>query len=562
MNRLPRWLKIVGLVFGALILLALIIPFFIPVEKFRGPLISSLEEATGHKVGIGKISLHLIPTLGFSVEDVHILNPEGFPAGDVIAADALRGSLAWGPLLGGNVQVTSLELAHPRAVLLTNERGATNYEFKSKKSEKAPSSKSSATSAEVDSIELSKIEISAGSVSAGAREAKTSFHLAGLTLQLRNLHFDSSLVRRMEAESDLSGVKMDVAGINGTIEMRSGKVTVGGGRASGEFIASLGKAGEVKGKFDVPDLEKPGANFAASSPELDVDRLLAAGGSPSSGPSARSEAATGPSALLAQGTVTAEKLRWAPYEGTNARAEVRLYSDKLEASPITMNLYGGTVSASFTQNSRTVPAHLGANLDIRQVDVGKVLAAQPGFHGNVSGPGNLKLQVGGPSGPEMLQKMTGSGGFDLNNIEIRGSEGVKALGALAAVSKILGGGGGSSGDLAVASVKGDLGIGGGRIASKLIHADTSLGQIDLRGSLGFDQTLAYEGKLTLGGASASQSQAQSQTQTQQGGLAGVLGGLLKQNAPAISQVAGHLAIPFTIHGTLNHPEVLPGGSFR
>ena len=69
MKRLPRWLWIVGSLLIVLILLALIVPYFLDVDRYRSTIAAQIQEATGRKVTLGKLNAHLLPTVGFTIED-------------------------------------------------------------------------------------------------------------------------------------------------------------------------------------------------------------------------------------------------------------------------------------------------------------------------------------------------------------------------------------------------------------------------------------------------------------------------------------------------------------
>ena len=87
-------------------------------------------------------------------------------------------------------------------------------------------------------------------------------------------------------------------------------------------------------------------------------------------------------------------------------------------------------------------------------------------------------------------------------------------------------------------------IGGGRIESNRIHVDSPSGTVDLKGSMGFDQTLAYDGQANLAKSASGQA---SPTDA----LFGIIGAATKRNVSGLS-------IPFSIRGTFSQPKVGPG----
>src|SRR5260221_1194708 len=112
-RRFPLWAKILIGVVVFLLLVALALPYFLNVDRYRDTIASAIEKQTGRHVTLGKIRAKFLPGVGFVVEDLHIGSPQGFPAGDLIAAEAIRSNLALGPLLPGTIHLNSFELVRP-----------------------------------------------------------------------------------------------------------------------------------------------------------------------------------------------------------------------------------------------------------------------------------------------------------------------------------------------------------------------------------------------------------------------------------------------------------------
>src|ERR1700737_3795460 len=130
-RRFPVWAKIVLGLLALLVILALAVPYFLNVDRSRDQIASAIEAQTGRHVTLGKIRAKFLPGVGFVVEDLHIGSPQGFPAGALVAAEAIRGSLALGPLLHGTVHINSLDLVRPKLTLVTDSNGKNNYTFTS-----------------------------------------------------------------------------------------------------------------------------------------------------------------------------------------------------------------------------------------------------------------------------------------------------------------------------------------------------------------------------------------------------------------------------------------------
>lgn len=545
MKRLPRWLKISLLVVAVIVALALVAPYFLDADRYRGIIVSTLEKETGRRVSISKVQARLVPSVGFVIENFSIGNPPGFAEGNLLAVDAIRGSLAWGPLFRRQFELSAIELVHPRLTLLEDDRGRNNYTFEDKKKPAQAPGGLTFRVADIDSIELSDVEVSLGRVTGRKNTIVASLRAWNINAELGNVALDASRVKQWEADADLGGVLVEVPGLKGPIEVRSGDFRLREGKVESKFAASLGKAADVKGTVKVANVEKAVAVFTLSTPLLDIDQLGAAGAQTAPSAPARPQK----SELVAQGRVTADRVRYAPYEATQGSVELRIFTDRVEAWPVSMGLYGGALQVSAQVDRRQSPERFSANIQANSVQVGKMLAASPGAREKITGTGEMKLQVFGSLGPKLLNSLTGSGNFAVRNGKLPGFSMSGALEKLAKVQQVLtfgAGSGGFSADTPFNSITGDLQIGGGRVASDRIHLDSPNGTVDLRGSFGFDQTLDYDGQAVLmrsatgGGAN-----------NPVGAITGVLGGVMKQTV-------GRISVPFGVRGTFENPKIMPG----
>jgi hypothetical protein len=100
---------------------------------------------------------------------------------------------------------------------------------------------------------------------------------------------------------------------------------------------------------------------------------------------------------------------------------------------------------------------------------------------------------------------------------------------------------GVGGDTPFTVLEGDITIADQRVSSKQIHLDSSAGIVDLRGSLGLDSTLDYQGTVTVNPVSALGTSK----------VGGVVGGL-------IGNRVGKISVPLAIGGTIDSPKVRPG----
>ncbi len=541
--KIPRQAKILGVVFGLLLLLAILVPYFLDLDRYRPRIVNAIESKTGRKASIGKIRARFLPSLGFTLEKVTLGSPAGFGDVNLLTADALRGSLAYRPLFRGEYDVSSLELVKPKVVLAEDERGRTNYDFSSPAGTKGGAPPTSSSIA-LPSVELTDAELTSARVVGPKQSLVPLLKLTGVNVRLTGVNLDPGGMKKWKGDIPLSGVKIEVAGLKGGITFRSGNLKLEQGRLDGKYEAELGTAAKVKGELHVPSLEKPQAMVDMTTPLLDLDQLSSATESAPPSAPARASPRSGKGELMATLKVKADRVRYSPYEGTNATGELRVYDNRMEG-PLTMALYGGSLGISVHLDTAQVPERFSANLQVSQLDLEKLVAAYPATRGKVTGKGELKLQLFGSVDKNPLASLSGDGSFALRDGRLPGVQLGESMKALSRVEQVLslGGGGGAKGETTFSLVNGDLQIRNSRVASQKIHADTNVGSGDMRGSVGFDSTLDYAGQWTLTpGAGDSQNP---------GSLAGVLGKVLNKKGASLS-------VPFTLTGTLKEPKLRPG----
>jgi AsmA protein len=326
---------------------------------------------------------------------------------------------------------------------------------------------------------------------------------------------------------------------SGKLELRDGALNVT------DLEAELGNAAKAKGTLRVADVTKALVEFDLSTPLLDVDKLFPPGPASSS---STSPPFKGKSELIAQGKLAAERIRYSGYEASNARATMKVFTDRIELSPASLAAYGGSVSGSARLDMRSAPSRMSASIAAKNIDVAKMIAAVSGKPAKVTGTGELNLRASGPTGKNLLDALSGDGDFAVRNGRVVGFN----LGALQALGKLqqiisFGQSGGSTADTSFSLLNGDLKIGGGRVASNQIHLDSSLGTADMKGSFGFDQTLNYDGRAVLSGGGSSGGSGNNPIQA----IGGILGTVTKQPI-------SHMSVPFSVRGTFEDPKIAPG----
>ncbi|MBI3405241.1 MAG: AsmA family protein, partial [Acidobacteria bacterium] len=313
--KIPRWAKVLMIVVAVLVVIALALPYVLDVDRYKPQILAAIEKETGRKANIGKIRARFIPSIGFTIENFVLGSPASFGDNPLLSVEAIRGKLAWGPLLRGNFQLSGIELVRPKLQIIEDEGGKANYTFPSKPKEtgKSGSSALEFKVADIDGIEVIDAEVVLAQVAGRQRKLIPSMIGSNLNAELSDVALDAKKIKQWRGEANLKGVKLEMPGL-APMEFKSGKFELAKGAVDASFKTALGKAADVTGKIRVDDLDKSIAKFELAMPVLDLAQLASAGAKTS--PAAAPGSAPAKSELIAQGYITAGKVRYAPFEGT------------------------------------------------------------------------------------------------------------------------------------------------------------------------------------------------------------------------------------------------------
>jgi AsmA protein len=120
---MKRILKILAIVLGVLIVIAIAIPFFIDANTFRPELESELTQALGRQVKVGNLSLALLSG-GVTADDISIADDPAFGRSPFVQAKSLKVGVEMVPLIfSKTLNVTELTLQRPEINLVKSENG-------------------------------------------------------------------------------------------------------------------------------------------------------------------------------------------------------------------------------------------------------------------------------------------------------------------------------------------------------------------------------------------------------------------------------------------------------
>ena len=163
-----RKAKIILAVALAVVLAALAaVWLFVDANRFRGQLQARLEQHLHRKVTLGNMSLRLFP-IRLTVDKVDIAEDEHFKSKlPFIQTQKLDVHVGMAGLMGGNVQIGSVELVEPQVELIRNADGVWNFSSlggAETRPDGTPDSGKPASTGEKSKLSLKRLTISDGSI--------------------------------------------------------------------------------------------------------------------------------------------------------------------------------------------------------------------------------------------------------------------------------------------------------------------------------------------------------------------------------------------------------------
>jgi uncharacterized protein involved in outer membrane biogenesis len=548
-----KWFLLLAGLLVVLVAALLAIPLLVDVDRYRPTIVEQMEKETGRDIEIEKLRLTFLPTLELQVANVVVKNPRGFPDGNTVGVERVDVGLAFGPLLQRQVEVTSITIQKPQLNLLSNEAGASNLDSLLQPPRRAPAGKQSeaeeappVTLTHIGKVAVRDAAVSSGRFWQGSKKVYPAWTITGISADVSGIDLtEPQWLKKLAAQVDLTPIEVSSPSLKEPLRFRDGLIAVKDGAADGKFEVAVGKL-RAHGTVKVANLERPVADFTLRASEINTAELAGvAGGGAKGGPSGGASAK-----LVARGTVKVERLIVPPLAAQNLDAKVRVYGNRIEVDPFSIDLYGGRAGGALNVGlaGEAMPASLAAKVE--NVDVAKLVAAVGSGKKSVTGTFESDARLLVPLGAgDPLAALGGEGTFAVRDGTFPG---LNLEGTLAKMAKLL-----QmqvpSGDTRFRSFGGDFRIVKQRIHSQKLDLDGESLEAALGGSLGFDQTLDYTGSGVLRGSGSSQPQEQQQSKSPLGGFGKVFGKVMQQTV-------GRMRVPFSVRGTVQNPQFILSGS--
>ena len=249
-----------------------------------------------------------------------------------------------------------------------------------------------------------------------------------------------------------------------------------------------------------------------------------------------------PPQLAAQGSLKADSLQFDTLQCTAFKSKIRIYAKKILLDEIRMKLDGGQATGTLALDFAGPNLHYATDVQIRGVDVARLLESFPQARGKMSGTmdGTMKLTGDMARSPDPLSGLNGVGQVSVRNGKLPSLQLNRNLMLLARVAQL----GSAAGDpSSFSSISADLDIAQGTIRSRQIAIVGNGVDVDGAGRMALvgPGNLDYTGiaKLNAG----------------QTGITNVLAGVL-----GATYSNGALSFPFDLKGTLDNPRFLLRGA--
>lgn len=263
---MKKTLIIIGAIIFAIIILAVVIPFFIPMERYKAEISAQVKSATGRDFAIaGPLSLSLFPNVAMTAEQVSFSNAPGARSVQMMSLDKLYISLKLFPLLSGSAVIDGFKLNHPVIHLEVDKYGKGNWEFpKSDTSEDAADEKSGGVAKMLRDLSLGDVRLVDGLVTYSNAQTGKSTEISAINASVTLPKYDGPL----KIDSDLvwNREKLDIKFTTANLKtlMAGGKERISADVKSAPVSFSLdgsavmGKNLTVGGdvKIDAPSVRK------------------------------------------------------------------------------------------------------------------------------------------------------------------------------------------------------------------------------------------------------------------------------------------------------------------
>ena len=173
---------------------AVALPFFIDLNRFKGPIVDQIEGALHREVSLGDIRLTILSGLGAEIDGLTVSESQAFARDKFVELSSLKVRLSLMPLLSRKIEVKRIELERPRIHVGRSEDGAWSFSdivgsSEPEKSAEAEEPSEAGGPGVLAGLLITKLSIRDGSVTLDDRTAGSG---KGATLTVERIDLDVS----------------------------------------------------------------------------------------------------------------------------------------------------------------------------------------------------------------------------------------------------------------------------------------------------------------------------------------------------------------------------------
>jgi len=288
---MKKLLLILGGLIVLLLIIALVLPFVIDVNKFKPTLEADISKALGRQIQIGNVELSIFSG-GVTLDDVSIADDPAFSHSPFLTAKQLSVGVSLIPLIfSQKLEVRSFTVVQPEVSLLRSPSGVWNFSSLGAGGSRSTSKgagPSAATDISVEKLAITHGRISMGTAGSGGAHSKPQVY-EELDLEASDLSYTSQFPFKFSAKTPGNG-KVTLDGKAGPIDAADASLTPLEAKITVEHldIAATGLLSPSAGLAGVigftGDLNSNGQQMSSNGSLKAEKIVLVANGSPSSVP--------------------------------------------------------------------------------------------------------------------------------------------------------------------------------------------------------------------------------------------------------------------------------------
>jgi len=332
-----RILLIAAALVAGLLLLAVLLPLFLPSEAYRGQIETAASDALGRETSVsGDIRVSILPRIEVRAGDVAVADAEGFGDAPFAEMAALRLSVDLFPLLSGRISVRELILVDP-VVRLTQRGAENNWTFATAETPAEPASGGFTRRPGALPIDaaLGDVRLENGLILYSDGQTERRVEDLDLAVEMAGVDDPARIRGGFETEGERVTLDLRLDSLRGFLEGARTPVNAqfGGDLIDAEFDGAFleSPALDYEGTLELalPDLQRLSAVAGAPLPDGDIYRRFNASGDVSGSPAriAFENAEIGFDDITASGDFAAQ------LDGPRPRLTGRLSIPELDVTP-------------------------------------------------------------------------------------------------------------------------------------------------------------------------------------------------------------------------------------